>query len=255
MNDNKIMDLAGITVEELAGIGAVTADKKAQTVRIVQQKLTRVREATKVALQKAPINPSRAKFLQVMDQLDPNERLAMENNQRIWDFPVYYKRTRITGFGNDIQLWDETNVRANGISNINENQMPAGTNMLFEFLQLRWGWDPGATITDPTAVEYHGFIDVPAALINSEITIKSGERTLVERLPISVCMAGEVHSSQNAIDINATAYDLKKDAVIWRSMERITVTLHTPSTAGSTIPAGNHFIEVSLSGTGTKSRA
>ena len=254
--ENKIEDIANSIVEELSGISdlAAVAQKKATVKNVLKAGMTKIAGAAKIAAQKAPINPGRAKFLQVVNQLSPAEKLAIEADQRQWDFQVYYKRVRITGFGGDVQLWDETNVRLNGVSNINENAMPAGNNMLFEFLQIRWAWDPTGLITDPTALEYHGFTDVPAAIANCEMTIKSGERDVLQRLPLSQTFAGEVNAMQTSVDVAQSGYDLKKDGVIWRSGERITVTLHTPAGSATTIPTGNHFLEIMVSGTAMKNR-
>jgi len=244
---NDLDQLAGEMVEELAGL------PKSQQIKLVKSKVaTAVNKAAASAAGRAPVNKGKARFLQGRSQLEPSEIQASNDNKRQWDYQVFYRRAAIT-FGGDVVVWDETVSRATGLTNMDRNLMKAGWNMLIESIQVKWGYDAGGALNDPRQVQYYRFVDAPATFANSEISVRIGDTLMVDRLPIAEIIAAEVNSSQNGIDITTNGYEIKRDNAFWRSNEPIIVTLHTPATG--TAPAGDHYIEVSVSGTTLKPNA
>jgi len=244
---NDLEQLAGEMVEELAGL------PRKEQIKLVKSKIgSAVSQAAANAAGRAPINKGKARFLQGRNQLEPSEVQAADKNQRQWDYQVFYRRAAIT-FGGDIVIWDETVSRATGLTNMDRNLMKSGWNMLIESIQVKWGYDATGALNDPRQVPYYRFVDAPATFANAEISVRVGDTLMVDRLPISEIIAAEVNSSQNAIDITTSGYEIKRDNAFWKSNEPIIVTLHTPATG--TPPAGDHYIEVAVGGTTLKPNA
>lgn len=246
--DSNFENLAAVAVKKIQqkNPGVDTAHATTVVRDSLQKLQQRVRKTAK-------INPGKARLASVLDLLDPNESAAIKKGQRQWDYQTIYRRTQIASFGNDVNIWDDASSdRINGQCNINKNVMPAGSNMLMENLGIRWGYDPSGSITDPTKINYYGFKDAPAGFINSEITISVNSVEIIQRLPLSLVMASESNSSQNSTHLSTHTWPINKDFAVWLSNQRIEVRMHTPP--GSTMPAGNHFIEVMFTGTTVRSK-
>lgn len=243
--ENQVEQLALATVEEL---GAVVTDR-GRAVQVVRKALAKTTAAATKAAAKSPVNPGKAKFLARVDELEPNEKKALEDSQRSWDFFSYFRRAQVTG-GDQI-IWDNTNDQVTGVSNLDNNELPAGTNMLIEYVSMRYGYDPTGTVLVPTTIPFRNYGEFPALIQNAEVTITLGGRKIAERIPVVNFLSIGASASQSRIDIGDTSYDLRKDIAMWRSKDKIEVMFHMPA---GTLPSGNHFIELMAHGQGIRNR-
>lgn len=250
--EDQVQQLGALLESELAGTG-LNAQQKANIVKKVTVPLKQLTQAAAAAASKAPVSIPKARFLQRISEVDPAERLAINQGQREWSQFRFYKRTQILSGANDQVIWNETNIKGAGQSNLDKNQMLAGSNMLIGYITCKWGFDPTATITNPALADYTAYGNIPASLVNAEHSIQIGGRVVVDHEPLCFMFAQGTNAGQAEIGLKSSSDELEKDIALWRSNEPIIITIHFP-TAG-TLPVGNHFLEYAICGQGMRMRA
>ncbi len=159
-----------------------------------------------------------------------------------------YLRHNITGAAGTFDLLDENTTKTIGLTNWDGNKLAKTINMALERVRLGYATTATGGITKPEALKYSNKLsDAPAALLNAELVIVQNDKPIVE-IPVQRFFGESVNNRPVGAE----------DSVVLDSLrlikENVPVGIQIKFPKGVALPDANHFVEVHLIGTQTRTR-
>jgi len=247
--------IEGAGDEELLGALRRVKTRGKQPAKVIAQSVARSVKARTLA----SVETRDQKFLVAKNKdLDEDtQRQLAKGNLKHRDMDFYF-RERITGAGGIIEIVKPSNVFKRGVTNLNENTLPALINLVLSKIRVGFGQAIAGGTTDPALVSYvnentvtSGVGSVPEALVNGHLVVKVDDQPIVD-LPIAKFFNNSTTPMGNAIQgLAMDSVDLKGMKLI-KSKQRISVEIQFAE--GHSMPAAGtqeSFVEVRLMGSGT----
>lgn len=254
MQDDTSNTLA-IIEGELGAINSNVRINLAQKLKEQKEALTKKMQAD---FRLANLNKGQTRFISATSKLKEKEQTAMSKGERKLTQFSYFRAGQISTLSGGNEFWIQTNQEVAGRSNLNENKLPEGENMLISHLGIEYGYDATGTITDPAFIQYENFVQAPVGLMNGYLRLYIGSRLVINELLIGPnFFAGDTGSVMNEISRAVKYYEVDEDDLLWQSQETIKVEFKFPDGTGIAPfqPAGNHFIRFTIIGSGTRNRS
>lgn len=185
-------------------------------------------------------------FLQsadVITRMDQQTQLDIKAGKKEFAYYEVYVRYRITSVGTLNKITDTSQVKKNGVTNLNNAKHDDGVVAAVTNVGLSYGFH--ATKTDVADIQYSSseyYATIPEAIKNAEISVKNGNKAILncrtKRLfSNSLAEIGLEASGDNDLALPQPKY------VDNAPYEIIIDTTNMPA-----LPSGNHFVEVRLTG-------
>ena len=237
-----------LEVLNVSGIGAVDVEEAVGAVRRAFPNASQVQQAAIAAnnlskkAYKNSLMTRAMKFLAMnAHKLSADCRNAINTGNGRWEEADYYIRKEVSA-GNGIPpLIKSGDKETVGITNINSNRLPKGTNLSVD--KLRLSWAKHATITDPSKVAYSNTdATVDAAILNGELRIDIAGKPVLKMPMAAFFNTGGAYS---AVQGNFDVRTLQRPFLVPEDTS-IDVSIQLPD--GSTLAGVHTFLEVRMMG-------
>lgn len=261
--DNEVLNATSLE-SELVGLMAADADLNGLSAPQRKRVAKYVVGQTKKLGFNATNTRSMKFLVQMINELPEQDRKMLIDGQlKFRDFD-FYVRVPVTGQGGMIVLLQPSNVYNRGVSNIDKNRLPIGTNLILSRMRIGWGTSVAGAILDPASVSYvsenvvaaTGIGSCPTPLANGDIKVMVEDKPIVE-LPVARFL--NQSRTPTGMNVGDSADFLLMEALKLVKADRaIRIELYCPTgtltgavTSFPAVGVSATFVEVRLAGVGT----